>query len=159
MSIFDMVNLAQINDGLSVGGIVVIIVLSLLQFTKIPINPWTKIFRWIGNKLNEDLKKDNEGLKKDIAEVNTKLDKHIEESEKKDLSDTRRDILEFCNSCMNKRRHTQEQFIFIIKKCDVYEAYVEKHHVKNGEIQAAIAEIRRIYTKCLQENSFLKEGE
>ena len=154
-----MVNLAQINDGLSVGGIVVIIVLSLLQFTKIPINPWTKIFRWIGNKLNEDLKKDNEGLKKDIAEVNTKLDKHIEESEKKDLSDTRRDILEFCNSCMNKRRHTQEQFIFIIKKCDVYEAYVEKHHVKNGEIQAAIAEIRRIYTKCLQVNSFLKEGE
>ena len=152
MSIFDMVNLAKINDGLSVGGIVVIIVLSLLQFTKIPINPWTKIFRWIGNKLNED-------LKKDIAEVNTKLDKHIEESEKKDLSDTRRDILEFCNSCMNKRRHTQEQFTYIIKKCDTYEAYVEKHHIRNGEIQAAIAEIRRIYTKCLQENSFLKEGE
>jgi hypothetical protein len=147
-----MVNLAKLHDGLSVGGIAILIVLSLLQFTKIPINPWTKIFKWIGNKLNED-------LKKDIAEVNTKLDKHIEESEKKDLSDTRRDILEFCNSCMNKRKHTQEQFKFIIKKCDIYEAYVEKHHIKNGEIQAAIAEIRRIYTKCLQENSFLKEGE
>lgn len=152
MSILDMVNLAKLHDGLSVGGIAILIVLSLLQFTKIPINPWTKIFKWIGNKLNED-------LKKDIAEVNTKLDKHIEESEKKDLSDTRRDILEFCNSCMNKRRHTQEQFKFIIKKCDIYESYVEKHHIKNGEIQAAIAEIRRIYTKCLQENSFLKEGE
>ncbi len=60
---------------------------------------------------------------------------------------------------MNKRRHTKEQFDFVIKECDTYEKYIKKNEIKNGVIEAAINEIRRIYQKCIHENSFLKEGE
>ena len=152
MSVLDILKLPQIKDGISAGGICLVVILSLLQISKIPVNPWSAILKWIGNRLNAD-------LTKKINAIEKKLDLHIQESEKKELSDTRRDILEFANSCMNKRKHTQEQFKFILKECDEYEEYVDKNHIRNGEIQAAIAEIKRIYAKCLQENSFLKEGE
>ena len=85
--------------------------------------------------------------------------RQIKESEIKSLEDTRRDILDFSNACMNKRKHTQEQFRFILKRCDEYEKYIEKNHLKNGEIKNAIEEIRRLHKKCLQDNTFLKEGE
>ena len=83
----------------------------------------------------------------------------IADDEKEKLESQRRDILDFANACMNKRKHTQEQFNFVIKKCDEYETYIETNKVKNGEISSAIEEIRRLYQKCRQEGSFLKEGE
>ena len=60
---------------------------------------------------------------------------------------------------MNGQRHTMEQFRFVIKKCDDYEAYVEANQIKNGEITSAIKEIRRRYDNHIQKNDFLKEGE
>ena len=95
----------------------------------------------------------------EVGKVQDDLTNHIKESETKSLQDTRRDILDFANSCMNKRKHTQEQFRFVLQQCDEYELYIEKNHLKNGEIKNAIEEIRRLHKKCMQENSFLKEGE
>lgn len=94
-----------------------------------------------------------------VDKLDTSLEKHIAESAVKEIKDTRRDILEFCNSCMNGRKHTKEQFEFVIKQCDDYEKYIEENHVKNGVVDAAIKEIRRLNSKCIQENSYLKEGE
>ena len=133
---------------------------------KIKWSPWSALFKWIGDKFNNKLDEKMDAIRgevkaieKKVDYVQTELSKHINESEDKALQDTRRDILDFCNACMNKRKHTREQFVFVLKQCDAYEAYIEKNHVKNGEISAAIREIRRLYDKCIQENSFLKEGE
>lgn len=148
---------------------------------QIKFNPWSTLLRWIGNNFNNKLnnkidakvdaldeklvKKDGE-LSNKIDEINSKVDglnkalqKHISESEIKSLQDTRRDILDFCNACMNGRRHTKEQFDFVIAECDSYERYVEDNDIKNGVIAAAIKEIRRLYDKCIQEHSFLVEAE
>ena len=124
--------------------------MSLIQVSKININPWDKIFGWFGNKLNSGIKKEVESIKKELS-------KHIEDSASEKLENTRRDILQFCNSCMSGHKHTQEQFVFVIKKCDWYETQIEEKKLKNGEITSAITEIRRIYSVCLQKNSFLKE--
>lgn len=152
MSVIDILKLPQVKDGISLGSIALVILLSMIQVSKIPWNPWSAILKWLGNKLNADL---TERLEK----VESKLDDHIAESEQKELMDMRRDILDFCNACMNKRRHTKEQFKFVIKECDAYEKYIEEKHIKNGEITAAVKEIRRLFEKCIQENSFLEEGE
>jgi chaperonin cofactor prefoldin len=133
---------------------------------KIKWSPWSALFKYIGSKFNDRIDQKIDGVNskidtvdKKINQVNSELKAHITESEKKALEDTRRDILDFCNACMNKRKHTQEQFKFVMKQCDSYETYIETNHIKNGEISAAIEEIRRIYKQCLRENSFLKEGE
>ena len=92
-----------IKDQASIGVIVLIILLSLIQVSKINWNPWDKIFGWFGSKFNSD-------LKKQVKELEDKFDKHIQESIDEKVENTRRDILSFCNSCMLGRKHTQEQF-------------------------------------------------
>ena len=159
MSLKDILSLAALKDTLSWGGIAFVVIASLLQFSKININPWDKIFGWIGDRLNSKLLERLKGLETEMTKIKDSLNDHIRESEVKDLQDTRRDILEFANACMNGRRHTKEQFDFIIKECDDYESYIEKNDVKNGVVTSAIREIRRLNDKCIQENSLLKERE
>lgn len=133
---------------------------------KIKWSPWSTLIKWIGSRFNDKIDKKMDTVRGEIKELDTKIEnvqaqlsEHITESEIKSLQDTRRDILEFCNSCMNNRKHTREQFRFVLKQCDQYEEYIEKNNLKNGEITDAINEIRRLHAKCIQENSFLKEGE
>ena len=148
------------------GIIVFLMSIGIEIIPKVKWSPWSALFKYIGSRFNDRIDKKIGELDKKVGEINTKVENvnkelkaHIKESEAKSLQDTRRDILEFCNSCMNKHKHTKEQFDFVIKQCDKYENYVENNHVKNGEVTAAIAEIKRLYTKCIQENGFLKEGE
>lgn len=159
MSLSDVITLASSKNGVSIGVVVLIILASLIQVSKIPFNPWDKIFGWLGDRLNGNLNKRLDSMDKKIDGVDKKIDKHIEESETKDLQDTRRDILEFANACMNGRKHTKEQFDFVISECDNYEAYIETHKVKNGVVTSAIREIRRLNANCLHNNTYLKEWE
>lgn len=126
---------------------------------KIKWNPWSSLFNWVGSKLNAKIISKVDAIDKKVDALQKELNRHVSDSEVKALQDTRRDILDFCNSCMNGRRHTKEEFEFVIKECDVYEKHIEDNKVKNGVITAAIHEIRRLHQKCIEENSFLKEGE
>lgn len=153
MSISAIWNLiVDAKDELSIGVVILIIFMSLIQVSKININPWDWLLGGIGKKLNAS-------IDKKVTEIEAKLDAHIQADEAEKLETKRRDILEFANACMNGRKHTQEQFKFVIKKCDEYETYIEKNDIKNGEISSAISEIRRLNTKCRQNNSYLKVEE
>lgn len=129
---------------------------------KVKWSPWSALIKWVGSRFNTTIDRKMDVVRGEIKSLEGKIDfvqgelsKHINESEIKALQDTRRDILEFCNSCMNGRRHTREQFDFVIKQCDDYDVYIHKNEIKNGVIEAAIAEIRRLYKKCIQEHDFL----
>ena len=159
MSLSDIISLATVKNTLSTGGIIFVIIASLLQVSKININPWDAILLWVGDRINKKLNKRIDDMEAKIDGVSVKLDVHIAESELKDVQDTRRDILDFANSCMRGHKHTKEQFDFVIKECDDYEQYIESKNIKNGVVTSAIKEIRRLYDKCVQSNSFLKEQE
>jgi len=157
MSLKDIITLATVKDTLSTGGIIFVIIASLLQISKININPWDKILGWLGERINTKVNERLNDMVAKVTAITVKLDEHIAESEFKEIQDTRRDILDFANACMNGRKHTKEQFDFVIKECDDYERYIERNDIRNGVVSSAIKEIRRLYEKCLQENSFLKE--
>lgn len=159
MSLNNLISLVDLKEGVSIGGLLLIIFLTIIQIAPIKWNPWDSILTWLGKKLNAGVKQEVDELKANLKEVEKKLDNHISESKVRDLKDTRRDILDFCSSSMNGQRHTQEQYKFVIKKCDEYEDYVEKNRIKNGEITSAIKEIRRRYDRHIQRNDFLREGE
>ncbi len=166
MSFFDFLHSLGISD-LGFWGIVAFVVSVFIDWRpEFKWNPWRSLIKFLGSQFNSaiDTKLDTvrgeiKALDEKVDKVQTQLSDHIAESEIKSLQDTRRDILEFCNSCMNDRKHTREQFRFVLKQCDQYEEYIEKNNLKNGEITDAINEIRRLHSKCIRENSFLKEGE
>lgn len=148
------------KSGISFWGILAFLMSIGIEIVpKIKWKPWSSLITWIGSKLNAEVYVKVDALNKKVDAVQIELKKHIVDSEAQSLQETRRDILEFCNSCMNGRRHTKEQFDFVIRQCDGYEKYIETNDIKNGVVSAAIKEIRRLNDKCIQENSFLKEGE
>ena len=148
------------GSGFSFWGVVAFLMsIGIEIIPKIKLKPWSTLLEWIGSKINARTIAKVDELSSKVELLQNELKKHITDSEDKSLQDIRRDILDFCNSCMNGRRHTKEEFDFVLKQCDEYEIYIEKNKVKNGVISAAIREIRRLNDKCIQENSFLKEGE
>lgn len=147
------------KDDISLVLLILTVLASLIQITPIKVNPWDKIFGWIGKKMNKDVSDQVKEVRSEVKQVREDLDTHIQDDKREKLEAQRRDILDFANACMNGRKHTQEQFTFVMKKCDEYEKYIEDNNLKNGEISSAIEEIRRINTKCRQNNTFLKPGE
>ncbi len=148
MSIMDIFGL---KAGISTGAFVILAIMTLIQITPIKLNPWDSILKWIGNHMNVD-------MSKRVDVIEEKLDEHIRDSFDERIRKIRADILDFGNACMNGRPHTKEEFEFVIAECDQYEKHIEKTQSRNGVATATISEIRRLYEKGIQDNSFLKEG-
>ena len=68
-------------------------------------------------------------------------------------------ILDFANTCYNKRKHTKREFENIIDENSIYEELVKKHSVKNNVYKEDFEFIMKCYHKCQDEGSFLKEGD
>ena len=67
-------------------------------------------------------------------------------------------ILDFANSCMNKRKHTKQDFENIIHENEEYEHIVAKYKdITNDVYTEDYNYIMKIYHKCQDEGSFLKD--
>lgn len=116
----------------------------------IKIQPVRYLIRQIGNLMNHDIKGQLDKIEKDLQE-------HKVES-------WRREILDFANSCMNRRRHTKEEFDNFFKNHDDYEKYIKENELENGCVDMAFKYVTKIYLHCMETNDFLvekndKEGE
>ena len=147
----NIIEILDIKTGVSIGAFLFAVLMTIIQIAPIKINPWDKILTWLGNHMNAD-------IVKRVDVIEGKLDEHIKDSSEERIRKVRADILDFANACMNGRKHTKEEFEFVISECDAYEKHIEKMQIKNGVATAAIREIRRLYEKGISENSFLKEG-
>ena len=148
----NLVQLIDLKTGTSIAVFLILFLMTIIQIAPIKINPWDKILVWFGNHMNAD-------IVKRVDVIEEKLDEHIKDSSEERIRKVRADILDFGNACMNGRPHTKEEFEFVISECDQYEKHIEKLQIKNGVATATIREIRRLYEKGIQENSFLKEGD
>lgn len=112
-------------------------------------------------------KQNDEMLNKQIESTNTimeqlrglseKLNKHIKQDEQAHLQEIRFKILDYANSILNGRNHTEEEYKYIIGLCDQYEVYCTTNNVLNGVATEAINEIRESYAKKRTETSFLRK--
>ena len=121
----------------------------IIQIAPIKINPWDKLLKWAGDRINH-----NVNLK--IDTLDKKLDDHIATDTARRVDDIRNTILVFANECSRGIIHSKEQFRFIVSKCDAYEQYVEDNHLKNGVITEATRLIKDTYQNHLKNDSFLK---
>lgn len=127
-----------------------------IEITPIKINPISSLLKWIGSQINKD-------IKEQLTEQNQKLDvlqeKHENTESRLDnieLNNMRSRILDFANSVMRERKHTQEEFNYIFKLHSDYEELIKEKRYPNKQLDNAISYIDEIYNQCLRENSFLK---
>lgn len=119
-----------------------------VEISPLKINPLSAVIQWFGNALNKD-------TRKQLALISLKLEEVSERIDKIELNDMRSAILDFSNSCMNERRHTKEEFEHVIDLHTQYEEIISEKGLKNGRVDLAFRYISELYTKCLNENSFL----
>ena len=131
------------------GGGVLLILMTLVQITPIKINPWSWIARGIGRAINKDV----------LAEVSTikvELADHKAKSEERHATLCRAHILRFGDEVLHGIPHSKEGYDNILLDIDSYEEYCDEHPgYKNNVALATIKNIKRMYQKHLEEDSFL----
>lgn len=149
MLLKDVFALIEIKDIVSAFITVVFAGSVFIQIIPIKINPWDKILKWAGDRINHN-------VNQKIDMLDKKLDDHIATDTARRVDDIRNTILVFANECSRGIIHSKEQFRFIVSKCDAYEQYVEENHLKNGVITEATKLIKDTYQGHLKNDSFLK---
>lgn len=104
----------------------------------------------------KNTKKNCQDLKKRLNELEKS---NIKSNDLQTIRQIREHILDFANSCMNKRSHTKNEFETIIEENTQYEELVKKYGIKNDVYREDYDFIMKIYHKCQDEGSFLNETE
>ena len=149
MPLGDLFALIEIKDLVSAFITIVFAGSVFIQIIPIKINPWDKLLKWAGDRINHNVNQKIDTLEK-------KLDDHIATDTARRVDDIRNTILVFANECSRGIVHSKEQFRFIVSKCDAYEQYVEDNHLKNGVITEATRLIKDTYQSRLKHDDFLK---
>lgn len=132
------------------------VVLSLIvQISPIKINPWTALFKWIGKLLTQEIKGDIDQIGKDLDELKQQQEALSAKVDKNEMNRMRYEVLDFANSCKNKRRHTKEEFDHIFELNDQYEKLLEKTGGTNGQFHEAFDFIKGLFRRCMENNDFL----
>ena len=99
------------------------------------------------------------GTTANCEEMKKRLDDMEKSNDLQTIRQIRAHVLDFANSCMNKRKHTKLEFENIIAENAQYEVLCAKHEVKNNVYKEDYEFIMKIYHQCREDNSFLKDAE
>ena len=161
MLLKDVFALIEFKDFVSALFSIVFIGSIFIQIAPIKINPWDKLLKWAGDRINHNVNLKIDTLDKKLDDQNIQeefkiFNDHIATDTARRVDDIRNTILVFANECSRGIIHSKEQFLFIVSKCDAYEQYVEDNHLKNGVITEATRLIKDTYQNHLKNDSFLK---
>lgn len=138
----------------------IVAVMSIIQVSKIEINPQSWIATQLGNALNAGVMKEIKDIKTEQEETRKKLDAHIEEGEERKADNYRSCVLRFNNELVRGLGHTEEDYDEILDVIWKYNEYCKTHpKYKNNKMPHAIKNVERMYDEMLQTNGFLKTEE
>lgn len=124
-------------------GTIVVVILTLVQFAPIKVNPWSQLARWIGRALNG-------------GDVMAKLEEHIRIDDERDADIHRYRILRFNREVLQKVKHTEEEFNEVMYSINCYERFCKEHpKYENNRAVLAIENVKRVYRKCMENHDFL----
>lgn len=139
------------------------LILSCIQISPIEINPWSFIFRTIGNWINKDtsnelrkigetltrINEDNRNIHKSLDSLNYKIKEHM-------AVDSRVRILQFEDEMIHGIHHTRENFNQILSDITFYEHFCMTYpDFRNSIANLSIAHIKEVYERCLREKKFI----
>ena len=136
----------SIQEIITNGGGVLVVVMTLVQLAPIKINPWSWLAQAIGKAMGLD-------------RIEKKLDAHILMDDRRTADGHRARILHFNNELLRDIDHTKEEFTEVLLEIDEYEKYCDKHpEYPNNRAVLAIENIREVYKERLKRHDFLQES-
>lgn len=97
------------------------------------------------------------GTEKNHMVLTDRMNKMDKSNDLQTIRQIKAHILDFANSCINKRQHTKKDFENIIHENQEYEALLAKYpEVKNDAYTDDYNYVMKIYHKCKEEGTFLK---
>ena len=140
---------------LFVSGLVSLCIIGGVVLEKLPIN--IHPLRWIGNSLNQD-------IKKDITDLSTRLSKVEKDVMNNDLQAKRSIVLNFADK-LRRRDYsrlgeicTLEDFENVIDVMCEYEQLIEKYNIPNGKFDVAKEYILYEFTRLSKEGKFVEQN-
>ena len=107
----------------------------VLEITPMKIKPVSAFLRWLGKKLNGEVRKDILQLEGKVDEIQGDLQQHKVES-------WRRDILDFSERLYSGDVNiSRESYENIIEIHNNYDVYLAKHNICNGKVDMAYEHI------------------
>ena len=110
-------------------------------------------------RTNAGIDEMKKGTSKNCELLKKRLDGVEKSNDIQTIRQIRAHVLDFANSCMNKRRHTKLEFENIIAENEDYEKLVKKHKIRNAVYKEDFEFVMKVYHKCQEEGSFLKESD
>jgi hypothetical protein len=108
-------------------------------------------------KTNNNLAGMKKGTDLNCRMLKKRMDAMEKSNDLQSIRQIRAHVLDFANSCMNGRKHTMKDFDNIFDENQEYQALVKKHKIKNDKYKEDYEFIVKVYHKCQENNSFLKE--
>lgn len=108
-------------------------------------------------RTDASIKEIKTGSNKNCEAMKKRLDKMEESNDRQTVRQIRAHVLDFANSCLNGRKHTKLEFENIINENAAYEVLCKKYKIKNQVYKEDYDYIIKVYHKCQEEGSFLKE--
>ncbi len=150
MTLYDIY--VMVRENLGIGAVVLVVVLSVIEFSKIEINPWS----WLGNLFNRELREKIEKQGEQLNNLTEKVQNVETEVNENAAMSSRYRILRFDDEIRHKVLHTKEHYDQIIVDIDIYEAFCKRNPTfRNNLAHKAIGNIKRMYDVHNDDNSFL----
>lgn len=128
---------------------------TLFEVSKIQINPWSSLFKWIGKKMNAEVMDEIKDLKKSEEEIRKEQEK-IKRQQAIDTADTiKAEVFSFYNECKRGLKHSEAEFNHIAQQNKKYLAIIEITKEPNGVYEMEYEYIMEIFKKAMAENDFL----
>lgn len=138
MNLFDFVSKMTAGEVAGWGLIALVLLLSIVQISPLKVNPWDRIFGWIGQKVNGKMQSQLNALSTQVREM--WINKH------------RQTLLIFARECRAGIEHSADEWINALNVAEEYERYCESHAVTNGIVKADTAYIRELYLQLSREH-------
>ena len=126
-----------------------------IEISKIKLNPWKSLFKFIGKSLNGDVQKELVNIKS-LMNAHGEYLKEIEmQMDMNEIKRIRAEIFAFADSCKIGTKHTEDAFLHIIDIHDDYISLLEKYEMSNGRISVEYEYIMSIYRECVKKKNLL----
>lgn len=138
-----------LQEILTGGGGILVLVLTVLQIAPIKINPWGAIAKALGRAINADVLDKVTGLEKKVEAIRA-------ETEEDRAVSCRARILRFGDEVLHGERHTKDHFDQILMDIKKYDNYCKTHpNFPNNVTEITSQRIKTVYRIRLEKNDFL----